>query len=225
MANLYDKDRGAFWRRVLVLGVWAMVFPIVALFFTPFSFTVVIGFWVTGFVLLSWLYALFTDILLPAIRKKQVRNKIGMIVLHIGLAAMAVGIIGVETMTDPYDRFIAPDETSALKGYSFTLTKRDSTIAQDGDVIFVEEMRLMKPSGRSVSIAAFDRAPVEIWFAACRSGDPGGILPGCSGGPQGYPPFPGRCGGIPYHLLPADELDMGWRSAHVVWRVSLIVFK
>jgi len=152
MANLYDKDRAAFWRRILVLSVWAMVFPIAALFFTTFSLAVVIGFLVAGFLLLSWLVALVSDVILPAAKSKNVRGKLGMIILHLGLAAMAVGIMGVETMTSPFDRFIALDETSELAGYSFTLTKRDSTIAQDGDVIFVEEMRLVKPAGRSVSI-------------------------------------------------------------------------
>ncbi len=154
-ASLIEEDSKAFWQRIIVLDILAITFPVGALFFTEFSLEIVIGFWVVGFLFLSWVYAIFIDIILPVIQKKYARKfnkRIGMTVVHLGLAVMAVGIVGVELLTKPFDRFIAPDEPLSISGYTFNQTERDSYITDSGNVIFDETIEMIHPSGKTETI-------------------------------------------------------------------------
>jgi len=156
-ASLKEENNRAFWRRIIVLGTLAITFPVGALFFTKFSLDIVIGFWVVGFLFLSWIYAFFNDVILSAIQRKDARKnnkRIGMMLIHLGLAVMAVGIMGVETMTKPYDRSIAPDDPLSLSGYTFNQTERDSYITDSGNVIFDETIEMIHPSGKTKKITA-----------------------------------------------------------------------
>ena len=156
-ASLKEEDIGAFWRRIIVLGLFAFSFPIGALFFTKFSFGVIIGFWVVGFLLLSWSYAILIDLVLPGIQKKFARKnkkRIGMLLIHLGLAVMAMGIVGVETLTKPFDRSIAPNEPLLLAGATFNLVERKSRIIENGDIVFDEMIKMTRPNGKTQTITA-----------------------------------------------------------------------
>ena len=156
-APLKEEDSHAFWRRIFVLCTLAVTFPVGALFFTGFSIGIVIGFWVVGFLLLSWGCAAFIDVIFPAIQKdyeRKYNKRIGMVLIHLGLAIMAVGIMGVETLTKPYDRFITPNEPLSLSGYTFTQADRSSRIAENGDMIFEEMVEITHPNGKKQTITA-----------------------------------------------------------------------
>ena len=150
-ADLNDKNKAAFWRKTIILAILACAFPIAALFVTSFSLTIVLGFWITGFLLLSWVYSLWADHLYPSIKSNTARkpgSKIGMLLIHLGLAIMAVGILGVETMTAGYDRSIAPDASITLDNVTFTSTNRERIILEDGNVDFKEHIEMAIATNR-----------------------------------------------------------------------------
>ena len=156
-ASLKEEQNNAFWRRIFVLCTLAVTFPIGALFFTGFSISIVIGFWIVGFLLLSWLYTIFNDVVLPVIKKTYMRNHknlICMMLIHLGLAIMAVGIMGVDTLTMPYDRFIAHDEPLSLSGYTLILAGHGSRITENGDAVFEETVEITHPNGKKQTITA-----------------------------------------------------------------------
>jgi len=193
-ASLKEEDKSTFWRRIIVLGACAILFPIAAFFFKEFSLGVLIGFWVAGFLLLSWSYAIFIDVILPVIQKKYTRKnnkRIGMLLIHLGLAVMVVGIMGVEILSRPFDWSIAPNEPLTLTGTTFNLTERKSRITENGDVVFDEMIEMKRPE--------------------CSAGYLNGIFPGYSGGIERGPFFAGGCSRIPNHVFSSHELDLGWR--------------
>jgi len=154
-SSLKEENSKAFWQRIIVLCILAITFPVGVLFFTEFSLSIVIGFWVVGFLFLSWAYAIFINLILPVILKKYARKtnkRVGMLVVHLGLAVMAVGIVGVELLTKPFDRSIAPDEPLSISGYTFKQNKRDSYITDNGNVIFDETIEMIHPSGKTETL-------------------------------------------------------------------------
>ena len=146
-----------FSHRLPALVACSAVFPISALFFSEFSATVMIGFWATGFLFLSWLSVLIRDHLLPMISKKGSRKckaSFGMRLIHLGLAVMAMGIMGVEVLTRSYDQRMTPGEVVRLSSNTFLLAARDEQINENGDVVFDEKITLTKPTGLTQDLIA-----------------------------------------------------------------------
>jgi cytochrome c-type biogenesis protein CcmF len=153
-AHLADKSKKRFWVKTLGLSSMASIFPIVVLLFAEIGVLTFIGFWVVGFLLFSWVDALILNVvLLFSKNRKEGNNKrMGMLLIHLGLAVMVVGIMGVETLTTPYDIAIAPGETLSLSGYTIALADRSNRITDTGNVIFEETVEIIPPDGQKQSI-------------------------------------------------------------------------
>jgi cytochrome c-type biogenesis protein CcmF len=154
LESLNEKGDGRFQRRILVLGSLACGFPIAVLLFTGFRIAVVIGFWLVGFLLLAWIDVVLREVILLFRQKKGKRSgrRMGMLLIHLGLAVMAVGIMGVETLTRPYDVAIKPGEFASLPGYLLTQTYRTSRITENGNVVFYETIEVVRPNRKKRSI-------------------------------------------------------------------------
>jgi cytochrome c-type biogenesis protein CcmF len=132
----FETHRHIFWRSALTLAILAVLFPIAALFFTPFSAGLVAGFWAAGFMLLCWAYALLRDIILPILQGKTAKTwapRLGMAIIHLGFAVMAVGIMGVEKMSTSQSLTLPPGQPAAAAEFVLTYDVQNSGIIEQGN--------------------------------------------------------------------------------------------
>ena len=75
-------------------------------------------------------------------------------VIHLGLAVMATGIMGVETLSKSFDVSIAPDTPLSAAGATFALTERNSRITENGNTVFEETLDMIRPNGKTERMTA-----------------------------------------------------------------------
>jgi cytochrome c-type biogenesis protein CcmF len=153
-AQLAEKSKKRFWVKILGLSCLGLLLPIVVLVKAEINLPTFVGFWVVGFTLLSWVDAIMVQVflLVSQNRKALINKRMGMLLVHLGLAVMAVGILGVETLTRPYDIAIAPGESTSISGYTIGLADRNNRISENGNVIFEETVEFIEPDGIKQSI-------------------------------------------------------------------------
>jgi len=150
LVNQYEQNPRNFWRPVMVISILAIAFPITALFFAPFSIAITVGFWASGFLLLSWVYTGARDIDLPILQGKPARSwtrYLGMVTIHLGLAIMAVGIVGVEMMSDDYSLTLSPDTPIAFDAYTITYQPDTSVFEEQGNPSYTADIIINTPNG------------------------------------------------------------------------------
>jgi len=153
-AHLARTSRKHFWVKMLVLASLAVSVPMVVLTLAQINFLSFIGFWVTGFLLFSWLEAFIARAIRMFTKNKTAgqNQHLGMLLIHLGLAVMVVGIMGVETLTRPYDIAIAPGESVTLSGFTISLVDSSQSITDGGNVIFDETVEMIHPNGKKQSL-------------------------------------------------------------------------
>lgn len=149
-AALKEESTKRFWLKILVLGLLASLLPIIVLILAEANVVALIGFWIVGFLLVSWGEALLVYVI--QLFRQNRRARLGMLLLHFGLAVLVVGIMGVETLTRPYDVAIAPGERSLLSGFAILLADRHSQITDNGNVVFEETVEIIRPDGKIRSL-------------------------------------------------------------------------
>ena len=141
------------WVILAGISILAVAFPVAALFFTPFSVAIAIGFWATGFLLLSWIYAGIRDIDLPILRGKPAKswsNRLGMVIIHLGFAIMAVGIIAVETMAYDFNLTLSPDTPAVFNQYTVTYNTQSSMFVEEGNPTYTANITITAPKGKRI---------------------------------------------------------------------------
>jgi cytochrome c-type biogenesis protein CcmF len=153
LADHYGEQRHAFWVILAGISILAVAFPVAALFFTPFSVAIAIGFWATGFLLLSWIYAGIRDIDLPILRGKPAKswsNRLGMVIIHFGFAIMAVGIIAVETMAYDFNLTLSPDTPAVFNQYTVTYNTQSSMFVEEGNPTYTANITITAPKDKRI---------------------------------------------------------------------------
>lgn len=150
-ARLAEKSLRQFWHKVLLLSSLALVVPVAVQVLAETTLLTFLGFWVTGFLLISWAEALI-QLLLARNTTAGAPPRLGMVLIHLGLAVMATGIMGVETLTTPHDITLAPGQSSTLSGFTLTVLDRNQRITEEGNVIFEETLEIVSPRGRKQAL-------------------------------------------------------------------------
>jgi len=135
-SSYFETKRRLFWRIIIIVGILSFIFPFAALSYAPFSISILTGFWAAGFLLLSWMYAFIRHIIIPIFQRKPTTlwsNRLGMVLIHLGLAVMAIGIVGVETMATDDSLVLLPDSSSSLNGYTITYKQDSSDLIESGN--------------------------------------------------------------------------------------------
>jgi cytochrome c biogenesis factor len=128
-------------RLLLALVLASGIVPILLLFLFPLSLAAASGFWAAAFLLLSWLSAL--------LRKRVTTMRLGVALIHIGLAVLALGILGVETLSGTYEGQLAPGDTLNEAGYRFTAGEVNSYLDRSGNVVFDLPMTISRAANNS----------------------------------------------------------------------------
>ncbi len=137
-------------RGKLILLLAASALPAVLLFVRfPLSLLALMGFWVASFLLMSWLAALWRDYLHPIITKRKPRVRLGVLILHIGLAIMALGIMGVETLSSVYEGMLVPGESAEMGTSTVSAGTPQEYLDPEGNLIFELPVQLMSGSKAS----------------------------------------------------------------------------
>jgi cytochrome c-type biogenesis protein CcmF len=154
LADHYEMERRTFWSIFTVISILAFAFPIAALFYAPLSIAIFVGFWASGFLLLAWIYAGIRDVDLPILRGKPAKSwsrRLGMVIIHLGFAVMAVGIIGVETTAYDYSLTLSPDIPAEFEQFIFTYNTQTSIFVDKGNPIYTADITILMPNNRQIT--------------------------------------------------------------------------
>ena len=73
--------------------------------------------------------------------------RLGVNILHLGMAVLALGILGVETLSQVYEGQLAAGETITAGAYTFSAGDMQTYISDSGNVVFELEININSPSG------------------------------------------------------------------------------
>ena len=135
-----DKSQSKRWLFITV-AVSALP-PLVLLFRTSISLYAALGFWSVAFLLLSWLGSLLRDFLLPRITHKKSHVRLPVIMIHLGLAIIACGILGVETLASEYEGLLLPGSPVEIADCELQANALRETLDTNGNVIFELPLQL-----------------------------------------------------------------------------------
>jgi cytochrome c-type biogenesis protein CcmF len=155
-------------RALLWMALISLPVPLALLFFFPLSLAAAAGFWAASFLLVSWLRALWLENLKPLLNKKEkIRYaRLGVNILHLGMAILALGILGVETLSSTYEGQLATGDTISAGAYTFSAGDMHTYINESGNVIFDLDVNIEGPSGaRQVQPAIIHYAKLGTLYA------------------------------------------------------------
>ena len=137
-------DRPLWANRKKIIGLLSLAgLPVLALlYFYALSLPAILGFWAAFFLLLSWLAALWRDWLRTLSTRKKPRTRLSVLLLHIGLAIMALGIMGVETLSSVYEGQLVPGDSVAIGAYTIHAGTPQEYTNPDGNLVFELPVRL-----------------------------------------------------------------------------------
>jgi len=160
LSPLLDAQPARARRTILLLALLSAPLPLALLFKYPLGLAAISGFWAAACLMLSWLLHLWRSWLLPRLRKEKgtTAMRLGVILIHIGLALLALGILGVETLSRTYEGQLAPGETLSLDGFDFTAAEGSAFISPSGNVVFELPVAIENPS------AAREVLPAVIFY-------------------------------------------------------------
>ena len=158
-----DKDNHPlrFKRTLIGLALVSALCPIAVLFFAPFKVGTMIGFWAAAFLLCSWLFALGRDFLLPLLLKGKNKTKrkksthFASLCIHLGFAILAVGIMGVETLSSSYDVNLDIGSQITLADHTFSALSQQNYVTDSGIVRFDVGMSMAGPGGTQRALLPF----------------------------------------------------------------------
>ena len=130
--------------------------PLYLLYRYPVSLAAVLGYGVTIFLSGSWLYLLVIEIHQQFHKlgdtKKIVR--FGIIFMHLGLALLAFGILGVENFTSRYEIGLRAGDELEIEGWAVSLPHSKFTGDENGFTIVETPLELENQNGREIELIA-----------------------------------------------------------------------
>jgi cytochrome c-type biogenesis protein CcmF len=153
IASQKEADLKAFNRTIIILIVISIAVPLVLLIRYTLSTTAFIGFWAASFLLCSWLRALIQSVILPIFLKKNGKTNhsrrmgLGSILIHLGFAVMALGILGVENLSVSHDMHLNEGSTLEISGHTITNLSQEIYQSKDGSLRFENKFKLTPPNG------------------------------------------------------------------------------
>lgn len=130
IAHLKETDEKKFNRLLGKLILVSSICPLILLAFSVVNIYTLLGFWSTTFLLCSWVSSFIHKFLFPfftKFKKKKwglKKNGLGSIIIHLGFAVMAFGILGVENLSSTHDIYIKNGDEVVVEG--FTLLSQDN---------------------------------------------------------------------------------------------------
>ena len=110
--------------------------PLVMLFRTSISLYAALGFWAAAFLLFSWLITLWREIFLPLVSRRKVKFRPTVILIHLGLAIMSCGILGVETLASEYEGQLLPGSRTEIADCELSADTLRNYLDTNGNVVF-----------------------------------------------------------------------------------------
>jgi len=156
LAPLLDAQPERAKREVIVLALLSLPLPVMLLFRYPLGLAAAGGFWAAAFLLLSWLAYFLRAWLLPRLRggKSAPGARLGVILIHLGLVLLALGVLGVESLSRSYEGQLAPGDTLELEGYAFTAGESSAYISDSGNVVFELPVMVASATGSRALLPA-----------------------------------------------------------------------
>jgi cytochrome c-type biogenesis protein CcmF len=158
LAHLKDTHPKGFKRTTIALLTISITVPLVLLTNYSLSLIAFIGFWAASFLLCSWLYALISNIVLPLFHKKNGKTTqprgmaLGSILIHLGFAVMALGILGVENISVSYDIHLNLGSDLEISDHTITNLSQDIYQSKNGSLRFENKFKLTPPIGSTYEL-------------------------------------------------------------------------
>jgi cytochrome c-type biogenesis protein CcmF len=74
-----------------------------------------------------------------------------MVIIHLGFAVMAVGIIGVETMAYDYSLELSPNIPAEFEQFIFTYNTQPSIFVDEGNPIYTADITILMPNNHQIT--------------------------------------------------------------------------
>lgn len=137
LAGLMDSQPQRAWKTIAWLALLAAPVPVFLLLCFPLGLPAAAGFWAAAFFLASWLLNYARECLLPAFTKKSFPlPRLGVNLIHIGLAVLALGILGTETLSGTYEGQLVRGSPIRVNGFAFSAGEFGSSLDASGNVVF-----------------------------------------------------------------------------------------
>ena len=128
LSPLFDKQGKKAGRILTVSALLSLLVPLALVFLYPISLLIFIGFWAVAFLFANWL--------ISALRKGSSGLRLSAILLHLGIAILAFGILGVETLSGTFEGKLAAGNPISVNGYAFSSGEFNSYLSPSGNVVF-----------------------------------------------------------------------------------------
>lgn len=139
IAHLKDTNEKKFNRLLGKLILVSAFCPLIILAFSAANIYALLGFWAAAFLLCSWLFSFTHTLLFPFFtkpkKKKQgsKKNRLGSILIHLGFAVIAFGILGVENLSSTHNIYIKKGDKVVVEGFTL-LSQNDRYYLTDNNV-------------------------------------------------------------------------------------------
>lgn len=154
VANLFEKDRRQFWRKINVMLALSLIYPMILAFQNDIVIIEILGFWAVIFLILIWTDSMIHQVLFPLIKKegraemKGRYSNLGSILIHIGLGLMALGIMGQETLSDTYELRLANGEMASIGDFQIKIQDSHQFISPEGTTISIADISVTENNER-----------------------------------------------------------------------------
>ena len=130
--------------------------PLYLFFRFPISLAAIFGYSLTVYLFGSWFYLLVLETIqrFKGQRRSKGFLKIGIILVHLGLALLAFGILGVENFTIRYEIGLQAGDELNMEGWTASLAQSGPVDADDGFTIVNAPLYLEDQHGREVQLIA-----------------------------------------------------------------------
>ncbi len=151
-ASIFNRSKRAFTRALLFLSVSALLAVALLSRLLVLDTLSAFSFWVTGVMLLAWLWELYSRFFKPLLARRAHLAALGSICIHLGFAVLAFGIIGVERLASHEDVRVNPGASAVVDGFSLEALPWGNLVRPDGQVEFSFPLRLTSPNGAIIAL-------------------------------------------------------------------------
>ena len=152
LSGQHEKRKQEFWRNLKFTIAASLFIALLLVTSRKVSFTDAIGFLAVIFLIITWLYPLFSQFLNPSAEVANTNQKksrllgFGSILIHIGLGLMSLGIMGQEALTETYDIKMSGGEQVDVSGIQLSIQDSRQVISPEGTT-FSEVSFLLNEEG------------------------------------------------------------------------------
>ena len=177
LAPLWNISRPLFGRILAGTLAAALLIPLILQFSRPLKPLTFIAFWAAAFALVGWLFAFIRTLLLPIFNHQKGKPlRLGIFLIHVGLAVMAFGIIGVESFSQSQDLQLRVGESARVNDYSFEVLSAGNRLTESANVAFESTLQITHPSGQQSLITPAIIHYTKLGSLSAQPGDLPGLL-------------------------------------------------